>query len=141
MNEINVEIADVAFDEKSSSVSYTLSVSGTTYAAQKLCLTHDQIAEYKAWFAKFGTDSTEPLLRANEAVVSALPDDTPQPKGSESWPQDALHGKIKDVLGDMKKVVPAARQALRQGIDVADAGPVGRERSDQALGRALRFGK
>jgi hypothetical protein len=70
---------------------------------------------------------------------NALPDDTPQPKGSESWPQDALHGRVKDVLKDMKQVVPAARQALRQSIDGADAGPQGREKSDQALGRALRF--
>ena len=62
--------------------------------------------------------------------------DQPAPVG-ESWPKDSLHDAARQVVGGMKDLAPAARTAIKQAAEKADAAPTGRAASDGALGRAL----
>lgn len=67
--------------------------------------------------------------------MAALPDDAPDP--GESWPKDAMHDAARSIVHGAKRLVPQARQAVREAVDKADAPPTGRDAQDGALGRAL----
>lgn len=68
-------------------------------------------------------------------TTTNFPQDAPDP--GESWPKDAMHDAARSIVHGAKRLVPQARQAVREAVDKADAGPTGRDAQDGALGRAL----
>lgn len=65
-----------------------------------------------------------------------------EPPRDHPYPKDPAHDRVHDVIGDIAsgKVTGPARNDLRKALDTADAGPVGRAKSDGAVGRAVRMG-
>jgi hypothetical protein len=75
--------------------------------------------------------------------ASLVTEERKDPPGSEAWPRTAPHDRVKKVLDDISEgyVCAPARKAIREAIDKADAPKQGRAKSDDALGKALRFTK
>ena len=76
-------------------------------------------------------------------AVVAAGDYNPAPRGSESWPKDSAHRDVVDVIHHIAggHVSVPARQALRETLDKADAPPVGKAKSDQAIGNIARIAR
>lgn len=74
------------------------------------------------------------------SIPVALPDDKPTPL---DWAKDTDHKRVVDVLDSITqgKITKPARDALRKGLDKADAPLTGKAKSNDALGRAIRYSK
>jgi hypothetical protein len=62
-----------------------------------------------------------------------------QDRIDRTGPDDPPHRAVREVLDGLTKktIIRSAREALREGLDKADAAPAGREKSDGAVGRAF----
>jgi hypothetical protein len=84
------------------------------------------------------------VLTANGMIITRVAAADVKPDNPQVYPdwvdtsehRDAKH-VIDHILGG--KIGAPGRQALRKAIDTVDAGPQGRAKHDQALGRALRL--
>lgn len=74
------------------------------------------------------------------SIHVALPDDKPP---SPDWAKDTDHKRVVDVLDSITqgKITKPARDALRKGLDKAEAPLTGIDKSNDALGRAIRWTK
>jgi hypothetical protein len=72
------------------------------------------------------------------AAADVKPDN---PQVYPDWVDTSEHRDAKHVIDHILggKIGAPGRQALRKAIDTVDAGPQGRAKHDQALGRALRL--
>jgi hypothetical protein len=75
---------------------------------------------------------------AQVAATDVKPDN---PQVYPDWVDTSEHRDAKHVIDHILggKIGAPGRQALRKAIDTVDAGPQGRAKHDQALGRALRL--
>ncbi len=85
-------------------------------------------------------DPAVPKLLVEDVVVPAYPDDAkPDPIKERLFPDDAIHRAARDVISGAPSLKPNARKAVREALDRADAPPIGRKASDEAVGRAFRY--
>lgn len=87
---------------------------------------------HPAWFV----EAAKEMLESLGYHILKTEDD----RATEHWPKDTLHEAAKRVVEGAKELIPEARGAVKGAIDKANAPPTGRAASDNAIGRATRFG-
>ena len=65
--------------------------------------------------------------------IPAKADDDLKPLPHGSWPQDEIHKAAADIVRAAKHLTPAARKAVRDAIDLAEAPLTGRAAHDKAV--------
>ena len=65
--------------------------------------------------------------------IPAKADDDLKPLPHGSWPQDEIHKAAADIVRAAKHLTPAARKAIRDAIDLAEAPLTGRAAHDKAV--------
>ena len=110
---------------------------GVTFVSQGYTFTlRDMTAGYEVTVQD--TIATDWMKEVSAAAADVKPDN---PQVYPDWVDTSEHRDAKHVIDHILggKIGAPGRQALRKAIDTVDAGPQGRAKHDQALGRALRL--